>query len=146
MTSHRTDPAVPAFDDRGVVVVFDGVCVLCSWWVNFLLWRDHTGRIRFTAAQGELGAALFRHYGLADGNGYSTVMVFRDGRLHTKSDRALVLLHELGWPWRAAGVLRLVPRVIRDGVYRVVARNRYRWFGRREVCRVPTVAERERFL
>lgn len=143
--SYRADPAVPSFPDDRPLIVYDGVCVMCSGWVRFILRHDRRGLFRFTDAASPLGQALFRHYGLKTHDYESYVMV-ENGRAYLRSDPSLTILQRLGWPWAAAGVFKLVPRFIRDRVYDWVARNRYRIFGKRETCWLPDPATRERFL
>ncbi|HYJ81634.1 MAG TPA: DCC1-like thiol-disulfide oxidoreductase family protein, partial [Allosphingosinicella sp.] len=95
--------------------------------------------------QGPLGAALYRHFGLrADEEG--TILLLDGGRLLTDSDAALAIAAGLGWPWRAAAAFRILPRGLRDPVYRWVARNRFRWFGRRDTCWLPGPADGDRIL
>ena len=142
--SYRSDPTVPAFDDSAPVVVFDGHCAMCSGFVDFLLARDR-GRYRFVPAQSALGEALYAHYGFKSGD-YDTNILIEDGRARTKSDGSLAILEGLGGPWRALRLLRVVPPLLRDAAYRVIARNRLRWFGRRDTCRVASTEERARFL
>ena len=127
------------------VIVFDGVCNLCSRWVRFLLPRDRKGVFRFAAMQTEAGQRLLRQHGLDPLDPVS--FLFLDGgRAFTDSTAILRVLIRLGWPWRAAAIGYVVPRPIRDALYRWVARNRYRWFGRREACFVPAPEARGRFL
>jgi len=141
--SWRDDPDVPPFADEPPLIVFDGECVLCSANARFVLRHDRRRRFRLTTAQGPLGAALYRHFGLrADEEG--TILVLEGGRLFTDSDAALAIAAGLGWPWRLAAALRIVPKPLRDGLYRKVARNRFRWFGRRETCWVPGPADSDR--
>ena len=142
--SYRTDPAVPAFDDGAPIIVFDGHCALCSGWVDFVLARDG-GRFRFLPAQSPLGEALYAHYGFKSGD-YDTNILIEQGRARIKSDGTLAMFVGLGWPWRAMGVFRIIPRAVRDWGYQIIARNRLRWFGRRETCRLPTPNEAARFL
>lgn len=143
--SWRSDPEVPAFADEHVLIVFDGECVLCSASARFVLRHDRRSRFRLTTAQGPLGAALYRHSGLrSDEEG--TILVLDRGRLLTDSDAALAIPAGLGWPWRLAAAFRIVPRPLRDRLYRAVARERFRWFGRRESCWVPDPADVERIL
>ncbi|HEX8571638.1 MAG TPA: DCC1-like thiol-disulfide oxidoreductase family protein [Allosphingosinicella sp.] len=143
--SWRSDPDVPRFDDEHPLIVFDGECVLCSANAQFVLRRDRSRRFRLTVAQGPLGAALYRHFGLrADEEG--TFLVLQGGRLLTDSDAAIAIPSGLGWPWRAAAAFRLVPRALRDRAYRWIARNRFRWFGRRESCWAPEPADSGRIL
>jgi predicted DCC family thiol-disulfide oxidoreductase YuxK len=143
--SWRDDPEVPAFPDDRPLIVFDGECVMCSANARFVLRRDRRRRFRLTTAQGPLGAALYRHFRLrSDEEG--TILVLAGGRLLTETDAAIEIASGLGWPWRGAAALRIVPRPLRDRVYRWVARNRFRWFGRRETCWVPAPADSARIL
>ena len=127
------------------IVFFDGVCNLCNGAVNFLLDRDRAGRLRFAPLQGRTFEAVRRAnpwLGEVD----SLVLADADG-VHVRSAAALGLLRYLGLHWRLLGGLcRVVPRPLRDWLYDRVARGRYRWFGRREACRIPTPELRSRFL
>ncbi len=143
--SYRDDPAVPAFPDDRPIIVFDGVCVLCSAWVGFVLRHDTRGRYRLLTAQSELGQALYLHYGL-DPVDYETNLLLSHGRLFVKSEGSIRMAEGLGFPWRLAGVLRLIPLRLRDLLYEWVARNRLRWFGTRTTCYLPKPADRARFL
>ena len=143
--SYRDDPAVPAFPDDRPVIVFDGLCVMCSWWAQFVIRRDTQARFRLLAAQTPLGQALYRHYGL-DPLNYQTNIVIEEGKAHFKSDTAISVLAGLGLPWSLATSFRLIPRPIRDWLYDRIARNRYRLFGQRETCLVATPDIRARFL
>jgi predicted DCC family thiol-disulfide oxidoreductase YuxK len=128
------------------IIVFDGQCVLCSANAQFVLRHDRRGHFRLASMQGEVGAALYRRFGIDPADPESMIVV--DGeRLHRDSDAIFAIYTGLGWPWRAlAGVGRLVPRFLRDPVYRWIARHRYRLFGRREVCWVPSAEYAERVL
>jgi predicted DCC family thiol-disulfide oxidoreductase YuxK len=127
------------------IVVFDGVCVFCSRSVKFILDRDPGQRYQFAPMQSASGRALLERHGLDPEDPISMLLV--DGRRAWKdSDAVLRIATRLGGAWRLAAVLRLVPRFLRDRLYRYFARNRYRWFGRRETCIAPTAATRERFL
>lgn len=136
---------MPAFPDDRPLIVFDGLCVLCSANAQFVLRHDHQGRFRLTVAQGTIGEALYRHYGLVKGD-YETLLVLAQGRLLTHSDAAIAVYEQLGWPWRLATLARFVPRLLRDPLYLLIARNRYRLFGRREACWMPSNADRARIL
>jgi salicylate hydroxylase len=125
--------------------VFDGLCVLCSGNARFVLKHDRQRLFRLTTAQGPLGEALYKRFGLATDD-YETMLVLDRGRLLTESDAAIAIARGLGWPWRAAAAARIVPRPLRDAVYRLVARNRYRWFGRRETCWAPSPGDSDRIL
>ncbi|MCW0000350.1 thiol-disulfide oxidoreductase DCC family protein [Pararhizobium sp. YC-54] len=143
--SYRGDPAVPAFADDHPVIVFDGECIFCSGWVNFVLRHDRQGRYRFMTAQSPLGAALYQHYGL-DSRNYETNILIEDGVAYLKSEGSLRMAAGLGFPWILASVLRVIPRALRDPLYELVARNRYRIAGRHKTCFVPTPEHRARFL
>ncbi|WP_211106333.1 thiol-disulfide oxidoreductase DCC family protein, partial [Nitrospirillum iridis] len=132
------------FTDRPIII-FDGHCVLCSGFARFVLRHDRVGAFRLMAAQTPLGAALYRHYGL-DPVDYQTNIVLEDGRARLKSDSSIRVFELLGFPWSLMTVGRLLPRPLRDALYRVIARNRLRWFGRQDVCYVPSPEERDRFI
>ncbi len=143
--SYRNDPAVPAFADDHPIIVFDGECIFCSGWVNFVLRHDRQGRYRFITAQSPLGAALYRHYGF-DSRDYETNILIEDGTAFFKSEGSLRMAAGLGFPWNLTGILRLIPGALRDPLYELVARNRYRIAGRRNACFVPTPEHRSRFI
>ena len=127
------------------VVVFDGECSFCNGWISFLLRFDKQEALRFTARQSESGAAFAAQTGLPPG-GTGSIVVVEGDTVRQRSDAVLRMLTLLGLPFSLIGVFRLVPAVLRDAVYDVVARNRKRWFGKTMQCRVPTPAERHRFL
>lgn len=127
------------------VIVFDALCVLCSANAQFVLKNDRRGRFRLAAMQGEVGSALYRKYG-ADPANPETLIVVSGGRALRDSAAVFAIWAELGWPWRALTILRLVPRSFRDCAYRFVARNRYRIFDRRETCWMPTPEQAARLL
>ena len=130
---------------HGAVLLFDGVCNFCNGAVNFLIDRDPHGRLRFASLQSEAARALLAEHGLRD-LPLSTSVLIEDGRAYLDSEGLLRAIIGLGGPWRLLAPLLLVPRAVRDPLYRAFARNRYRWFGKAEVCRVPTPELRARFL
>ena len=141
--SYRNDPAVPLFDDGRPLFVFDGHCGLCSGGVRWLMKADRKRRIAFTSAQGELGGALYRHYDLAID---TTYLLVDHGHAYGMSGGYFRLLPYLGGLWRALRVLSILPEQLRDAVYRLIARKRYRWFGRWEHCQLLTPEQRSRLL
>jgi len=141
--SYRRDPAVPDFPDDKPLFLFDGVCVLCSGGANWLMHHDRHDRFRFAPAQSSLGAALYRHYGLAMDDTY---LLIEGGRGYGKSTGYLRMLDTLGSVWLALKVFHLVPRPGRDFVYDIVARNRYRWFGKVGYCDLLTPAMKAKLL
>jgi len=128
-----------------VIVVFDALCPLCSANARFILKRDRARRFRLASVQSDAGRALYRRFSL-DPDDPQTMLVVDGDRLHRDSDAVLAIARGLGAPWSTAGVLRLVPRPLRDAAYRLVARNRYRLFGRRETCWLPAPDYRDRLL
>jgi predicted DCC family thiol-disulfide oxidoreductase YuxK len=129
--SYRYDPAIPPFPDDKPVFIFDGVCVLCSGGAHWLMRHDKRGLFRFAPAQSPLGQALYRHYGVAMDETY---LLLVDGSVYGKSSGYLEMLGILGGWWRGLNLLRVIPRALRDRAYDVVARNRYRWFGKTDYC------------
>ena len=134
----------------GAIVLYDGVCGLCHRLIRFVLARDPAGRFRFAALQGALAGEILARHG-RDAHDLDTLyLVLRHGqpdeRLLAKSDAALWILRELGGAWRAAGALRMLPRWVRDRAYDLVARIRYRLFGRYDACLLPDPHNRARFL
>jgi predicted DCC family thiol-disulfide oxidoreductase YuxK len=132
-------------DADAPVILFDGVCNLCNGFVQFVIDRDPQARFRFASLQSDAAAARL------GGRTVSTslpdsVLLLEANRLYTESDAALRVLRGLTFPWNLAYAFAVVPRPLRDVIYRWVARNRYRWFGRRDVCMVPTPDLRARFL
>lgn len=126
------------------IIFFDGVCNFCNASVNFIIDHDSTRRYRFASLQSELGQKTLQE------NGYSiielnTILLLRSGKLYQKSTAALEIARYLkGWSWLYGFIL--LPRFIRDAVYGLVARNRYRIFGKSESCRIPTPEERSLFI
>jgi predicted DCC family thiol-disulfide oxidoreductase YuxK len=128
------------------VIVFDGVCVLCSRWVDFVLRRDLQGRYKFAAMQTSSGRALLIEHGI-DPDDPLSFLLLEDSKGYTDTDAIVRILRSFGPGWKLMGMLvSIVPRFVRDPLYRWIARNRYRMFGRRAACRVPTPDIADRFL
>ena len=133
------------------ILLFDGVCRMCSAITRFVIRHDPApGRFRFASLQSEYAKSLLRRHGL-EADSLDTFYVVLDPdepgeRVLARSDAALTLLSALGGPWKALAVLRALPRGLRDALYGVVARNRYRLFGRHDVCELPRPEWRERFI
>ncbi|WP_420415180.1 thiol-disulfide oxidoreductase DCC family protein [Roseibium sp.] len=133
------------FDDD-IVVVFDSDCILCSHWVRFILRHEASENVRFASSRKTFGKALADRFDFKPEDLNLTYLVVRRGQALTKSDATVILLGELKRPWSWFCVLRFIPRVIRDGIYDIVARNRLRWFGMKKDCLLPTPEQRHRFL
>ena len=132
------------------LVLYDGVCGLCNRLVQFILRRDRAGRFRFASLQSDLAADVLRRHG-RDALDLDTVCVVRDhGGLGeavlTKARAIIYVAGYLGWPWKLARALRVLPRALLDFGYDQIARRRYRWFGRYDACPLPTPATRAKFL
>ena len=148
MTENLTAPraTLPSGAEPGhpPIIFFDGVCGMCNRFVSLIARADRKIMFRFAALQGETARRLLPPLP-EDARQWS--MLYLDERgLHDQSDASLQVYRRLGGWWWPLGLLRFVPRWLRNPVYRVVARNRYRWFGRRDTCRVPSPEERARFL
>lgn len=129
--SYRQDPSVPSFPDDKPLFIFDGVCVLCSGGAGWLMRQDKHDLFRFTPAQSSIGQSLYKHYGLAMDETY---LLIDKGFVYSKSNGYIHMFGILGGCWTLLTLFRVVPRVVRDYIYDVVARNRYRWFGRTNYC------------
>jgi predicted DCC family thiol-disulfide oxidoreductase YuxK len=143
-------PAAPA---GGPVVLYDGVCGLCDRFVQLVLARDRRGQFRFAPLQGPFAAAVLARHGITSAGDPDTIVLVENPgtaaeRLRFRSDAALTVLAGLGGAWRLTGLLHAIPRFARDAVYDLVARVRYRVFGRLDVCRVPPLGAGppERFI
>jgi predicted DCC family thiol-disulfide oxidoreductase YuxK len=131
---------------EGPILVFDGVCVLCSRSVQFVLRHDRDKRFRFATTQSPTGARLMTANGL-DASKPASVLLIDGERAFTESAAMVRVLRSFGGVWTLlASLIWVVPRPLRDAAYRVVARRRYRWFGQRETCYLPDSSEADRFL
>ena len=141
----RTDPRVPEFDDSQPLIVFDGDCVLCSRSMRLILRLDRAERFRFATAQGDIGQGLYRYLDLPTDN-FETYLLVADGKVHQRTAAVIEIAKRLGWPWKAGVALIVIPRPIRDALYNLIARHRYRIFGRSTACGMADPAVRERIL
>jgi predicted DCC family thiol-disulfide oxidoreductase YuxK len=126
------------------VILYDGVCVFCSRWIRFIAARDKDRRFRFTAIQSPYGTRLAQAFGI-DPQDPDTNAVVHGGIAFFKSDAALTVLSHLPG-WKSVRALRAVPKPLRDAVYDLVARNRYRIFGKYQECFVPDAGFRDRVM
>ena len=129
----------------GPIVLFDGLCNFCDTSVNFIIDRDPRGRFRFAPLQSESAKTLLLRHGL-DAQQLQSVALIEGGICYTRSTAALRIARRLSGPWPLLYAMIVVPRPLRDLVYDWIARNRYRWFGTRDACRVPTSELRSRFM
>jgi predicted DCC family thiol-disulfide oxidoreductase YuxK len=124
------------------IVFFDGVCNLCNGWIDFLAPRLKSNRaqsesVHFASLQGKTAAEL------KITNGLKSIVFLRESETLVESDAVLAVFGLLRFPWPLFRLFKFIPRTVRDGIYRWVARNRYRWWGKRAICRVPTEADRK---
>ena len=137
----------PDIAGRGVVI-FDGHCNLCNKSVDMIIRNDPHDYFLFASNQSEPGGKILRENGvdIAEGEEVNTLYFFEQGKLYDRSTAVLRMSRKMGFPWFLGYPYLLVPRFIRDFVYKIVARNRYNWFGRKDTCRLPTPEERAKFL
>lgn len=141
--SYRNDADVPKFDDGKPLFVFDGICVICSGGASLIMRSDAERKVNFTSSQQTLGLSLYRHFGVDPEESY---LLLASGRAYTASGGYLELCKILGGPWHLLRVGAFIPEQARDFVYKAVARNRYRWFGKVECCTLLTLEQRQRLL
>jgi predicted DCC family thiol-disulfide oxidoreductase YuxK len=127
------------------IVLFDGVCNLCNGLVRFIIKRDRTGKFKFASLQSEIGQQCLKRFGLAK-NEFESFILIRGDQYYLKSAAALKMLRELSSIWKAFYVFIIIPRPVRDFLYDLVAKSRYKIFGKKDVCMVPTPELKERFL
>ena len=133
-----------AQDQKNAIILFDGVCNLCNASVRFVISRDRGDRFRFAPLQSEVGRRLAGDYALPDD--LRTFLLIDDEQSYEKSAAWLRVMRRLGWPWSALYLLVIVPRPVRDWVYDIVGRNRYKWFGKLDQCPVPAPDWQQKFL
>ena len=131
--------------DDAAVVLFDGVCNLCNGFVQFVLPRDPEGKYRFASLQSDVGRELLADHDLPTDELESIVLI-EDGEAYVKSAAVIRIATGLGGAYRLLAPFRHVPRSVRDRVYDFVADNRYRWFGRKDRCMMPSGDAESRFL
>jgi predicted DCC family thiol-disulfide oxidoreductase YuxK len=137
-------PAATGISMMHPVVLFDGFCNLCNASVRFIIDRDPQGVFRFASLQSEVAEGLLREHPEAASS--DSIVLLEGSRCYTQSTAAVRIARRLSGGWPLLAVLRVVPTPVRDTIYRWIARNRYRWFGTRAHCRIPTPEEQARFL
>ena len=126
------------------VILFDGECVFCDHSVQFILKRDVEKVFQFASLQSDVGQQLLKQYNV-DSSMDSIVVIYQE-KAYMQSDAAIVIAQQFKGFWRMLGVVKVLPKWLRDKMYVVIAKNRYRLFGKMETCRIPTKEERSRFL
>jgi predicted DCC family thiol-disulfide oxidoreductase YuxK len=130
---------------REPIILFDGVCNLCAWAVRFIIERDPKGYFHFAPLQSDVGRSLLVEHEIDPANTDSFVLV-ENGLACTESTAALRVARKLSLPWPAFYAGIILPPFVRDPIYRFIARNRYRWFGKQDSCMIPTPELRARFV
>ena len=126
------------------VILFDGVCNLCTGSVQFILKRDKEKKFLFASLQSNYGQKLLQQLNLPTDT-FNSFILYQDGKIFTRSTAALKMFQELkGWKW--VKIFWIVPKFIRNAVYNLIAKNRYNWFGKKEECMIPTPDLKARFL
>ena len=127
------------------ILLFDGVCNLCNGLVRFIIKRDRKGKFKFASLQSEPGKRYLRQLGIKE-NEFESLVLIKEDKFYLKSTGALNILRELGGFWAFFYILIWVPRSLRDFIYDQIAKSRYKVFGRRDTCMVPTPEQSARFL
>ena len=127
------------------LIVFDGICHFCTGFVRFVIRRDRDALFQFLPAQSPRGEALYARLGLKSGDWDSNLLVLK-GRVYTELDAFIEIARRFGGLWRLMPILYVIPRPMRDWLYNRIARNRYRWFGKRAACYLPAPEWAARFL
>jgi predicted DCC family thiol-disulfide oxidoreductase YuxK len=127
------------------IVLFDGVCNFCNSSVNFIIDRDYKNRFRFAALQSAKGREFLKQFNL-DTENLKTIILIENGKYYTKTTAALRIAKHLKGFWKLTYVFIISPPFIRNIAYNIIAKYRYKWFGKKETCRIPAPAEKEKFL
>ena len=130
--------------DNHPTILFDGVCNYCNRMVNFVIRHDKKDRFRFAALQSSTGSYIRNSKNVPDST--DSFIYIENDKVYIYSTAALRVMMRMGWPWKAAAILFIVPAFIRDSVYKWFAKNRYVWFGKKETCMVPSPEIKNKFL
>jgi predicted DCC family thiol-disulfide oxidoreductase YuxK len=131
--------------DSHPIIFFDGVCNFCNYWVNFAIRRDRRKKLRFAPLQGETARSMLAEGGKKTAP-YESVILIDEGKVYRNSSATLRIARHLDGGWKFFYAFIIIPSFIRDGVYKWIARNRYKWYGKKEACMVPSAEVKERFL
>jgi predicted DCC family thiol-disulfide oxidoreductase YuxK len=127
------------------ILLFDGVCNLCNGLIRFIIKRDKKGKFKFASLQSETGRSLLERFGLPQ-NEFQSLVLIQNDKYYLKSTAALRVLRELGGFWSFFYIFIWLPRFFRDFIYDIIAKSRYRIFGKRDACMIPTPELQSRFL
>lgn len=138
---HKIEDIIQQYD----IILFDAICVICNGWAKFLIRHDQHAKFKLVSAQSPLGEAILKYYAMSTEH-YSTMLVIKDGLLYTESTALLKVMQHLGLPFSLMSSGYLIPRFIRDFLYRRVALNRYQLFGTTNNCLLPSAENKSHFL
>lgn len=131
--------------NENAIILFDGVCNFCNTAINFVLKQDKKGIFRFAPLQSETGQSLLNRYNLSTKE-FDSFVLIDNGKVYKKSAASLQVMNKLPWYWKEVQLFRIIPTVFRDAIYDFIAKNRYKWFGKKDQCMIPTPEMRNRFL
>ncbi|KKJ76141.1 hypothetical protein WH95_14175 [Kiloniella litopenaei] len=143
--SYRADPKVSDFNDQNPIIVFDGECALCSAFVQFVIKHDKQKEFQFSTGQSNLGQALFQHYGLDTVN-FETNLLISKGRAYAKMSAFSQTTSLLPYPAKFLSLAKYIPSPLDTWLYDMIARNRYRLFGRTDRCLLPDENLKKRLI
>ena len=134
-----------SYSNNHSIILFDGVCNFCNYWVNYVMDRDKNDKYRFAALQSESGQKILIENGLSTDE-FDTFVLIEEGKIHQRSTAALMIAKNVSGIYRIFYLFIILPAKFRDAVYNLIAKYRYKIFGKRDVCRVPTEEQRNKFL
>ena len=126
------------------IILFDGLCNLCSGTVDFLLKHDRKKQFRFASLQSNAGKLLIQKFQISTET--DSVILIKSNKIYIESDAIIEISKMLNYPWKLGIIGKIFPEKIRDGLYRIISKNRYRWFGKKEICRIPNSVEKSLFI
>jgi predicted DCC family thiol-disulfide oxidoreductase YuxK len=124
-------------NEKSYIILFDGVCNFCNFWINFIIKYDKEKKFKFAALQSEAGLKLLEKYNLPKDN-FETFILLKGNKFFIKSSAVLIIAKNLKGIWKLFYALIIILKPFRDYLYEIIAKNRYKWFGKREFCRIPT--------
>jgi predicted DCC family thiol-disulfide oxidoreductase YuxK len=127
------------------IILFDGVCNFCNSSVQFIMRKEKRAELKFASLQSATGQKLLSEYGVAQ-DGHGTLVYIKNGKAYTRSSAALRITKKFRGIWPAMSAFLIVPSFIRDFFYNIIARNRYKWWGKSETCQIPSPGQRMRFI
>jgi predicted DCC family thiol-disulfide oxidoreductase YuxK len=145
-SEHINNISIHDISKKYDVILFDGVCNFCNSSVNFVIDRDQRKKFKFAALQSDIGKKMLSNLDQGSFGNYDSVILIKNNRIYKKSGAALEICLDLQGFWKLLYVFKILPWFIRDLFYDLIAKNRYRWFGKTEACRLPDPELKDRFL